>query len=241
LSYRKKDRVNISGALQDYLKTIYCLEKEAGGVSPTLLAGALGVSLPSVTSMMRKLAARGLVAHAPYRGISLTPAGERLALGVVRRHRLLESYLQQALGFGLGAVHAEADRLEHAVSEELEERIDAWLGRPSFDPHGSPIPDRAGRVKPRALAPLTSLRAGARAKVGQVTCRDRGSLDYLESIGVVPGAMVQVAAAEPGSGVVRLATGAGGDVPVGQPVASRVLVSRVAGRPSPRKVQGGTA
>src|SRR5271157_835116 len=150
----------ISGALQDYLKAIYCLEREAAGASTSLLAGRLGVSQPSVTSMVKKLAARKLITHTPYLSINLTPTGERLALETVRHHRLIETYLQRALGMGLEELHDEAERLEHAISEKLEDRIDAFLEHPAFDPHGSPIPDREGRVSQRDLVPLSQLRPG---------------------------------------------------------------------------------
>ncbi len=152
--------IALSGALQDYLRAIYCLEREAGGASTSLLAERLGVSQPSVTSMMKKLASRKLISYAPYLSISLTKAGERRALEMVRHHRLIETYLQRALGFGLEELHDEAEILEHALSEKLEERIDAMLGYPAFDPHGSPIPDREGHVSARSLVPLASLGRG---------------------------------------------------------------------------------
>jgi DtxR family transcriptional regulator, Mn-dependent transcriptional regulator len=219
----------LSGSLQDYLKAIYCLEKETGEVSTTLLAETLGVSLPSVTSMVKKLASRKLVSHAPYLPIALTRAGERQALEVVRHHRLLETYLQKALGFGLETVHAEADRLEHAMSEELEEKIDAFLGHPEFDPHGSPIPDADGRVRERELVPLTSLAAGEEAVVSQITCRGPGQLHHLEAIGLVPGAAVRVNTALSGGGVLRLRLAARPDEPIGESIASSILVTRTGG------------
>ena len=221
--------VALSGTLQDYLKAIYCLEKESGEVSASLLARALGVSLPSVTSMMRKLAARKLIAYTPYLSIALTRAGERRALEVVRHHRLLETYLQKALGFSLETLHDEADRLEHAISEELEEKIDAFLGRPEFDPHGSPIPDGNGHVAERKLVPLTALGPGEEGTVRQITCRGPAQLRHLESIGLVPGAEVRVQAAEAGSGVLRVLLPARGDEPIGESIASCVLVSRTGG------------
>jgi DtxR family transcriptional regulator, Mn-dependent transcriptional regulator len=219
----------LSGTLQDYLKAIYCLEKETGEVSASLLAGALGVSLPSVTSMMRKLAARKLISYTPYLSIALTRAGERQALEVVRHHRLLETYLQKALGFSLDTLHDEADRLEHAISEELEEKIDVFLGRPAFDPHGSPIPDCNGRVAERTLVPLTALGPGEKGTVRQITCRGSDQLRHLESIGLVPGAEVRVKTAQAGSGVLHLVLPARGDEPIGVSIASCVLVSPAGG------------
>ena len=221
--------VPLSSATQDYLKAIYRLEKEAGGVSATLLAGTLGVSLPSVTSMVKKLASRRLVFHAPYVSIALTPSGERQALEVVRHHRLLETFLQKTLGFTLVAVHEEADRLEHAISPEFEEKIDRLLGRPRFDPHGSPIPDPEGRVMRRELSPLADLADGARAVVRRIVAREPDELRYLEKIGLVPGASVRVSSRDAGSGIVRLEVAGRRVRPVSDSAAARVLVSREGG------------
>ena len=216
----------LSGALQDYLRAIYCLEREAGGVSTSLLAERLGVSQPSVTSMLKKLASRKLISYTPYLSVTLTMAGERFALEMVRHHRLIETYLQRALGFGLEALDDEADRLEHAISEKLEEKIDEVLGRPAFDPHGSPIPGRDGRVSERDLVPLASLGSGESAVVSQLTCRDPKQLRHLESIGLVPGAVVRVKVADSGSGIMRLQLDSSVDEPVGESIACCVLVSK---------------
>ncbi len=221
--------VALSGTLQDYLKAIYCLEKEGGSVSPSSLADALRVSLPSVTSMMKKLASRKLVSYTPYVSIALTRTGERQAREVVRHHRLLETYLQKALGFGLESLHDEADRLEHAMSAELEEKIDAFLGHPAFDPHGSPIPDAEGKVRSRHLVPLSALRPGEAAEVRQLICRDRGQLKHLESIGLVPGAAARLSAMDPGSGVLRVDLAGHPSEPIGEAIAGCVLVSRTGG------------
>jgi DtxR family Mn-dependent transcriptional regulator len=133
----------LSDAIQDYLKEIYKLahEDDASRVTVTALARQLGVSAPSVSGMVKKLAALGLVEHVKNRGVSLTSSGERVAIEVIRHHRLLELYLAQTLGVHVDDVHDEADRLEHALSEELEERIDRALGFPTHDPHGEEIPD----------------------------------------------------------------------------------------------------
>jgi DtxR family transcriptional regulator, Mn-dependent transcriptional regulator len=132
----------LTEAIQHYLREIYKLGQEADApVSVTALARAQGVSAASASAMVKKLAALKLAEHAPYRGVSLTAAGERVALEVIRHHRLLELYLAETLGVGVEDVHDEADRLEHAISEELEARIDKALGFPTHDPHGDPIPD----------------------------------------------------------------------------------------------------
>jgi DtxR family Mn-dependent transcriptional regulator len=131
----------LTEAIQHYLREIYKLGQGGEVVAVTALAKAQGVSAASASAMVKKLAALGLTEHAPYRGVSLTPAGERVALEVIRHHRLLELYLAETLGVHVDDVHAEADRLEHAISEELEARIDRALGFPTHDPHGDPIPD----------------------------------------------------------------------------------------------------
>ncbi len=134
-------RERLSDAIQDYLRAIYVLGAGGRRVSNTALAKRQHVSAASASAMVKKLAALGLVEHAPYRGVTLTPAGERVALEVTRHHRLLELYLAETLGIAVDDVHDEADRLEHALSEELEARIDEALGYPTHDPHGDPIPD----------------------------------------------------------------------------------------------------
>ena len=132
----------LSDAIQDYLKAIYMLGSGGERVTVTALARQLGVSAPSASTMLKKLAALGLLDHRPYKGVRLAPPGERVAVEVIRHHRLLELYLAETLGVHVADVHAEADRLEHHLSEELEARIDEALGFPTHDPHGDPIPDK---------------------------------------------------------------------------------------------------
>lgn len=132
---------SLSDAIQDYLRAAYRLSDGEARVTTTALARSMGVSAASASAMVKKLAVLGLVEHAPYRGISLTDDGTRVAIEVIRHHRLLELYLAETLGLAVSEVHAEADRLEHALSEELEARIDEALGYPTHDPHGDPIPD----------------------------------------------------------------------------------------------------
>ena len=144
---------DLSDAIQDYLKEIYKLGTESERVSTSALAERQQVSAASASAMVKKLAALGLAEHAPYRGVTLTHAGEQVALEVIRHHRLLELYLAETLGIGIDDVHDEADRLEHALSEELEARIDKALGFPTHDPHGDPIPNaNLEWPKRRALA-----------------------------------------------------------------------------------------
>jgi len=215
----------LSGTAQDYLKTIYCLEKETGGVTVSRLAEAMGVSLPSVTSMVKKLAVRKLLDYTPYLSVTLSRSGEKRALELVRHHRLLESYLQKALGVGLDRLHEEADRLEHAISEDLEERMDLFLGHPAFDPHGSPIPDAEGQVEERVLVAADGLELGQEAVVSQLTSRSPDQLRHLEAIGLVPGVRITLQEKDTGAGLIRLRIGARRRVPIGGSLARHVLVS----------------
>jgi DtxR family Mn-dependent transcriptional regulator len=182
----------LSDAIQDYLKEIYKLRSDTGKVTTTALAKRLRVSPASVSAMVKKLAALDLVEHVPYRGVDLTPAGERVALEVVRHHRLLELYLAKTLGVAVESVHAEADRLEHVLSEELEARIDRALGYPTHDPHGEPIPD--AELQARAdheVRSLATLAPGERATVLRVPDDDK-LLPKLSELGLVPGREVEL-------------------------------------------------
>ena len=163
---------DLTDAMQDYLKEIHKLQLEGGRATTSAIAGRMGVRPPSVTAMLKRLTAAGLAEHTPYRGVELTPTGERVALEVIRHHRLLEQYLTQALGLSLDEVHSEADRLEHALSEELEARIDQSLGFPTHDPHGDPIPDAKLRLD-RAAANARQPRAGRRGDDQRVPDGDK--------------------------------------------------------------------
>jgi DtxR family Mn-dependent transcriptional regulator len=190
----------LSDALQDYLREIYKLQADSPRVKTSTLARRMGVKPPSATAMVKKLAARGLVDHQPYRGVGLTSRGERLALEILRHHRLIELYLARTLEVGLDAVHAEADLLEHALSESLEERIDEALGSPTEDPHGDPIPDSALRIVHSATRRLSDLRPGDRATVQGIPDGDGELVRYLAELGIVPGKPVEVLRAEPFGG-----------------------------------------
>jgi len=197
----------LTDSIQDYLKEIYKLQAEHGRVATSALAARLGVEPPSATAMLKKLAALELVEHEPYRGASLTKAGERIALEVIRHHRLLEQYLAETLGLPLDAVHMEADRLEHALSEELEARIDESLGFPTHDPHGDPIPDAQLNLRPSSLRPLASLEPGEHATIRRVPDRDPELLSYLKSLLLIPGKRVTVRASAPLGGPVTVSVG----------------------------------
>jgi DtxR family transcriptional regulator, Mn-dependent transcriptional regulator len=198
---------DLSDALQDYLREIYKLQAESQRVRTSTLARRMGVKPPSATAMVKRLAARGLVDHQPYRGVRLTRRGERIALEAVRHHRLIELYLARTLELGLDAVHAEADRLEHALSETLEGHIDEALGSPTEDPHGDPIPDSALRIVQAETRRLTDLGPGDRATVQGVPDGDGDLLRYLAELGVVPGQPVELIRAEPFGGPITLRAG----------------------------------
>jgi DtxR family transcriptional regulator, Mn-dependent transcriptional regulator len=163
----------LSAAMEDYLKEIYRLQERNQRVTTQVIAERLSVAPPSVTHMVKRLAARGLITHEPYRGVQLTEAGVHVGREMIRHHRLLELYLTQALGFEQDEVHAEAERLEHFISEEFEERIDQILGRPTRDPHGSPIPARPPKVTAGTVCTLAELELySVAAVIG--CCREAG-------------------------------------------------------------------
>ncbi|MGH3057088.1 MAG: metal-dependent transcriptional regulator [Gaiellaceae bacterium] len=194
----------LSAAIQDYLKEIYKLQSEGTRPTTTAIAGRMGVAPSSATSMLKKLAALGLAEHAPYRGVELSEAGTKIALEVVRHHRLLEVYLAKTLGLSIDAVHAEADRLEHVLSEELEARIDEQLGFPTHDPHGDPIPDAGLRIEARELRSLDALEPGEEAIVERVPDGDSALLRYLAGLRLVPGGRVTMRRSEPFDGPVTV-------------------------------------
>ena len=215
---------DLTVAVQDYLKAIYALESTEERVTTSALAGRMGVSAPSATAMTKRLAELGLVERAPYRGVSLTEAGRRGALEVLRHHRLLERYLVDRLGLALDEVHGEADRLEHALSEELEAKIDAELGYPTLDPHGDPIPDRELRVSERRGRTLSNLEAGDRAVVSRVPDADSDLLRYLSGLGLVPGSDVELVSFAPFGGPVTVRTDAG-DNAISRELGDRIAVT----------------
>jgi DtxR family transcriptional regulator, Mn-dependent transcriptional regulator len=215
-------RAPLSQTAEDYLKEIYKLEVERGRATTSAIAEQVGVSPPSVTSMLKKLAELRLVEHERYKGVTLTPAGRKAAVEVIRHHRLLEQYLAETLGMPIDEVHAEADRLEHALSEELEARIDETLGYPTHDPHGDPIPDAALNMGDDRLRPLAALSPGERSTVRRVP-DDTDLLRYLLELGLRPGASVEVVSTAPFGGPIVVAS-EGGEHPISLELASRIGV-----------------
>ena len=190
----------LSVAIQDYLKEIYKLQAEGARPTTTAIARRMGVTPSSATSMVKKLAVLGLAEHSPYRGVELSEKGAKIALEVIRHHRLLEQYLAETLGLTIDAVHAEADRLEHVISEELEARIDEKLGFPTHDPHGHPIPDAGLKIERRKLRSLNVLEPGEEATVERVPDGDPALLRYLDGLRLVPGRRVTLRRSEPFDG-----------------------------------------
>jgi DtxR family Mn-dependent transcriptional regulator len=187
-------RSTFTRSQQDYLKALYKLHGDSRPVPTRELAQRLGISSPSVSEMVTRLTAQGLVEHDRYRGQQLTREGRKVALELVRHHRLLEMFLVQVLGYSWDEVHEEAERLEHVISERMEQRIFELLGRPELDPHGHAIPTLAGKVRPVSERPLSECRAGERVIVQGVSDDDPARLRELERRGLLPGTHVEVVA-----------------------------------------------
>lgn len=182
-------------AIEDYLKTIYTLAEEESPVSTSRIAAARQVKPASVTGMLQRLENLQLVHYEKHYGVTLTETGHKIALEVIRHHRLIELYLIEALGFSWDEVHEQADVLEHVISEKLEERIAAALGYPTLDPHGDPIPNKEGQMPPANWRPLTQLVPGDSARVSRILNDDNSEmLRYLAELGLTPGTCITVTA-----------------------------------------------
>lgn len=213
-------------SVENYLKAIYHLEAETSDrVKTKDLADALGLTLPSATNMLKSLAQDDLVDYQAYRGARLTARGRRQALRVIRNHRLIESFLVQVLGYGWDEVHEEAELLEHAISDRLADRIDAYLAHPGFDPHGDPIPTAEGEVHRRATGTLLEVTPGEPAQVSRVLDQSPEVLRHLQELGVVPGSRVVVESLEPFDGPCMVQLPSGSLRPLSRRLASRILVS----------------
>jgi DtxR family transcriptional regulator, Mn-dependent transcriptional regulator len=197
-----------SAAIEDYAKAIYALQERAdGGVATTALAERLGVTPGSVSAMLRRLDTEGLVVLEPYRGVRLTAEGERVALEVIRHHRLIELFLAEVLDVPWDRVHAEAEVLEHHISEDLEERIAAKLGHPTTDPHGDPIPTAELEVEPVHGVALESLEPGDAGTFARVSDADPAMLRWLAERCVRPGDRVEVIGKQPFGGPLTVRVG----------------------------------
>jgi len=194
----------ISRATEDYLKAIYQFSTEGGKVSTSRLAKEINCSPASVTNMLQRLSELKLVEYEPYQGAVLTPAGRNIALEILRHHRLIELYLAEVLGYTWDKVHAEAEQLEHVISEEFEEKIDKALGHPTIDPHGDPIPSKDGEIEKRPFRSLWDTSGGEEVKVIRVSDRDPKVLRYLADIGIFPDVEISVLKKSPFHGPIHI-------------------------------------
>jgi len=218
----------LTGQAEDYLKAIYELEQRGDAAATNDIASRLGIAAASVSGMVQRLARLGLVEAEKYRGARLTESGRSAALQLIRRHRIIESYLVERLGFGWDDVHEEAERLEHAASDELIARMADAIGNPTADPHGAPIPTASGEVDETRLPSINDLEEGGAATVVRMSDRDPAFLRYLDGMGIRPGARVRVTAREPFSGPITLeVAGEQRSHVVGTNVASQVYIQEL--------------
>ncbi len=198
------DNTMLSRSNEDYLKVIHDLEARFGVAQTSAIAEVLGLAPASVSGMVKRLAELGLVEHALHRGVRLTDSGCQAALRVLRRHRIIEAYLLEKLGYEWDSVDAEAERLEHAVSDELVEAMARSMGNPRYDPHGAPIPTSAGDLEHPEVVPMTELSVGAAGELRMVSDQDPERLRFLASLGLKPGTHFKVLARQPFHGPLTL-------------------------------------
>lgn len=226
-----------SVAVEDYLKTIYGLSKDAEAAATSAIADRLGIAAGSVTGMLKRLTEHGLVEHVPYYGARLTVEGERTAVRLIRRHRLLELFLVRVLGYTWDRVHEEAERLEHAVSDELINRMASVLGEPQEDPHGAPIPPAEGEFVDRTYPSLDALEVGSAGVLRRVHDEDSEALRYLADMDLVPGVTVEVLERAPFNGPLKVRVGTAEHF-VGTELARSLQVERVDS--GERRARGGS-
>jgi DtxR family Mn-dependent transcriptional regulator len=198
---------SLTRSVEDYLKAIYQLSPEGRPASTSEIAHLLALSPPSVTGMVKRLSEQGLLEHVPYRGVQLTDEGRRAALRMVRRHRLIEAYLVEFLGYSWDTVHDEAERLEHAVSDTMVERMASALGHPEVDPHGDPIPSADGSIHELACTPLSDIPVGETVEIHRVHESQPERLRYIASLGLRPGVQVTVMDRQPFDDLVTIELG----------------------------------
>jgi DtxR family Mn-dependent transcriptional regulator len=213
-------------AVQDYLKAIYEIQQSVEKVATTALASHMEVTAASVTGMLKKLAELKLVTYQPYQGVELTDSGEKIALEVIRHHRLVERYLAEALGVPWDQVDAEADKWEHVLSDDLENRIDAYLGHPTTDPHGAPIPTAEGHIPPSSNVRLSDLSPGQKATVAEVSDHDPEMLRYFASLGLFPEVVITVTDIAPFEGPLTIQI-KGDEVSLGREAARFIRMTAV--------------
>jgi DtxR family transcriptional regulator, Mn-dependent transcriptional regulator len=219
----------LTASVEDYLKVIFELESAGEPAGTNEIAAELRVAPASVSGMVRRLVGQRLITHERYRGVRLTRDGRRAALRTIRRHRVIESYLTQALHYPWDRVHDEAERLEHAASDELIDRMAAAIGEPTTDPHGAPIPTREGMLREPTLTSLDEIDEGQRVRVERVGDRDPGQLRHLAELGIIPGTRVEVESRAPYDGPIKLRVGKS-TRSIGPALARQIFVSRANAR-----------
>jgi DtxR family transcriptional regulator, Mn-dependent transcriptional regulator len=219
----KEPAAGLTAPVEDYLKAIYELERSGHPAGTKEIAAALRIAPASVSGMIRRLASQGLIAHERYRGVRLTASGRAAALRTLRRHRVIEAYLAEALGYPWDRLHEEAERLEHAASDELVDRMAAAIGEPATDPHGAPIPSRDGTMDERRLGSLDDVPPGAEARIQRVEDDDPERLRYLGELGIRPGSKIRIVDRAPFGGPITLRV-ARAERHIGSELARHVLV-----------------
>lgn len=215
--------IGTSESIENFVKAVYGLQQHAERVSTNALTAALKISAPSVTDMAQRLVDNGLIDYKKYYGVRLTADGEAMALKLIRRHRLIELYLVQELGYALHEVHEEADKLEHAVSDRFIEAVDLKLGSPIFDPHGDPIPDADGWMTNRELCPLSALPLATPARVSRFIANDKAMLQHTLDRGFELNSEVEVTGRDPFDGPLTIRM-SGHETVIGHQVAEAILV-----------------
>ncbi|HUQ98326.1 MAG TPA: metal-dependent transcriptional regulator [Gemmatimonadaceae bacterium] len=217
-------RDSLTAPVEDYLKAIYTIGRGTGAAATNEIAERLALAPASVSGMVRRLADQGLLAYERYHGVRLTESGRRAALRTLRRHRVIEAYLARALGYPWDRVHEEAERLEHAASDELIDRMAVTIGEPAVDPHGAPIPTRDGSVDETEYTSLAELPVGVGGMVARVTDEDPEMLRYLAELAILPGKKVTVKARAPFEGPITLMVGKQ-ELSIGPSLALHVLIA----------------
>ncbi|MBM2817249.1 MAG: DtxR family transcriptional regulator [Ignavibacteria bacterium] len=212
----------LSQAIEDYLKTIHKLEDD-GAVATTRIAKELNISGASVTGMLKRLSTMGLVDYNSYKGVRLTDTGTKVALEIIRHHRLLELYLKEKMGYSLEKVHEEACRLEHHISDDFVNKIDDMLGNPEFDPHGHPIPSKAGEMPKSEEPPLSSIDPGQIVIIKRLSDAEPDMLAYFEKMGMIPGAKIKVIDKAPFNGPITIYLETKKNI-IGSEIASNIFV-----------------
>lgn len=216
--------MGLSQSIEDYLKVIYVLQSEGEKATTTNIANALEVSSASVTNMLKKLAKMNLLDHESYKGAKLTNSGKKIALEILRHHRLLELYLKEVMGYSWDEVHDEAEKLEHHISEQFEDRIAELLNHPTHDPHGDPIPTKDGVMPAMALLSIAEAEFDTPYIIGRVKDQDPELLRYLEKIGLLPGVKIKVVEKAPFNGPITVTLEEEQEQTIGNAVASEVYL-----------------